>query len=151
MYDANGKPLMQPRNVMTEFDKVAARSNVDNYPTHLSQNQHFPYSMTSQNNQEVKLLPATERAIHESQLAMQREVEKQRKLEQFQKRTKMAASIYNQNVKSESQIKIEQQKQEAEQKVKKVKDFGEKLKQIRKTMKVKFFKHHIKVTLYKFI
>ena len=137
MYDVNGKPLMQPRNVMTEFDRVAAWSIEASHPIHLNQIQHFPNSMTHRHEPEHKLLPVTERAIQESQLALQREYEKHKKLDDFQKRTKRAANNYNQTVKSESHLKIEQEKKEIELKQKKVKEFEERLKLIRKSMKVK--------------
>ena len=88
IFDVNGKPLIQPRNVMTEFNKVADGS-FDKLPSIDPQD---PISMTNpQNSSHAKMVPVTERAIQESQLAVKRELEKKRKLEDFQRRTKKAA------------------------------------------------------------
>ena len=93
IYDANGQPLIQPRNVMIDFDNVANVANVtqENYNMAMGQN-NITYSLaTPQNKTYTKLLPVRERAIQESQLAVQREIEKKKKLQSFQKKTKLAA------------------------------------------------------------
>ena len=52
--------------------------------------------------------------MQEAQLAMEREYAKQIKLDQFQKKTKLAAKSYKNIMKTEEQIKQEIQKQETE-------------------------------------
>jgi len=90
IYDANGQLLIQPRNVMTDFDNVANVAQ-ENYNMAMGQN-NITYSLaTPQNKTYTKLLPVRERAIQESQLAVQREIEKKKKLQSFQKKTKLAA------------------------------------------------------------
>lgn len=137
IYDANGKPLMEPRNVMTELNLVADHSQ-EYSSVMVDPNVNVQYSMTQQNSEpHAKFFPATERAIQESQLAAQREVEKKKKLDNFRKKTIRAARNYGQSLKSETQIQEQKQKKEAEEKQKKVKEFEQKLKEMRKNMKVK--------------
>ena len=140
MYDISGTPSMQPRNVMTELNNVAdsfpLTQGVPNNYANL-QVSHSTASGGFQTVYEGKVLPASERAIQESQLAVQREYEKQRKLQEFQKKTKKAAKNYGENMKTEVQLRKEREKVEMEQKIKKKKEFEEKLKNMRQNMKVK--------------
>lgn len=140
MYDVSGNPSIEPRNVMTEFNSV-----VDHYPMTQGIPQNYSNMQVSHNMNyagahtmmEAKILPASERAIQESQLAVQREYEKQRKLQEFQKKTKKAAKNYGENIKTEAQIRMEQEKIENEKKLQKKKEFEEKLKNMRQNMKTK--------------
>lgn len=139
MYDVNGNRISEQRNLMTDYNRMA-----DHFPDvkeQLNLNTHVMYPHMNTNFQargtDLKFMPATERAIQESQLAVEREYTKQKKLQEFQRRTKMAAKNYNDTVKTEAQIKQEQEKQDAEVKKNKVKEFEEKLKEMRKSMKVK--------------
>lgn len=139
MYDVNGNLISEQRNLMTDYNRMT-----DHFPEvkeQMNLNTHVMYPHMNTNFHaratDLKFMPATERAIQESQLAVEREYTKQKKLQEFQKRTKMAAKNYNDIVKTEAQIKQEQDKQEAEVKKNKVKEFEDKLKEMRKTMKVK--------------
>ena len=79
IYDANGKPLMKPRNVMTELNMVADPSQ-ETYPSMQEESSmNIAYSATTPHPEAPsKLFPATERAIQESQLAVKREMEKKK-------------------------------------------------------------------------
>lgn len=79
IYDANGKPLMKPRNVMTELNMVADSSQEAWNQMVEESSMNAPYSMTTpQSESQTKFFHATERAIQESQLAVEREMEKKK-------------------------------------------------------------------------
>lgn len=139
MYDPNGNRVQDPSNSLPNFGR-----NTEEMPEYRTSNvlfsgvQYQHQAMTVQiPTNDMKSMPAVERAQQEAQRAMEREYVKQQRLQQFQRKTKLAAKNYNKVVKSEAQIKQEKEKQEAELKQKKVKEFEEKLKTMRKTMKVK--------------
>lgn len=80
----------------------------------LSTQPHYSASSTSDINPDSKWILVNNRAMQEAQLAMEREYAKQIKLDQFQKKTKLAAKSYKNIMKTEEQIKQEIQKQETE-------------------------------------
>ena len=71
------------------------------------------------------------------QQAMDLQIAKEKKLQSFQKRTKLAAKSYIESVKTEEQQKSELEKKEVLDKKRKVKEFEEKVKSMRKSMKTK--------------
>lgn len=117
MYDVNGKKvsLQEPQPEASQYPRTTVRTA----------------------SSDGRVLIANHRAIHESQLAVEREYEKQRRIEEFQKKTKLAAKKYNESVTQEHQDKIEKNKVDFEQRAKKQKEFEEKVKQIRDTMTLK--------------
>ena len=143
MYDVNGNRInatciggINQNKGLEQFTGVPKMMNRNSSAATYSLDQIQPGNMHNLS-EDNKFLPANERAIQESQLALEREYNKQRKLQEFQRKTKLAAKNYNESVKSEVQSKLEKEKKEAEMKHKKVKEFEEKLKSMRKNMKVK--------------
>lgn len=119
IYDVNGNPTLHPRNVMSDLNAVANQLQEGKTLT-IRRNSNYSFANNSQNKSvDMKLLPANERAIHESQLAVEREMHKQRRLQEFQKKTKMAAKSYGKVIKSETYLIQEQVKNEIEEKTRK--------------------------------
>jgi flagellar biosynthesis GTPase FlhF len=71
------------------------------------------------------------------QQAVEMRVAKERRLHDFQKKTKFAARNYIESMKSAEQVKSENDKKFNEDKKRKKKEFEDKLKNMRKTMKTK--------------
>ena len=117
MYDVNGKRVTIQDSVpeISQYSKATIRTS----------------------SSEGRVLIANHRAVHESQMAIEREYERQRKLEEFKRKTKQAAKKYSEIVNQETQQKDEQNKMNNELKAKKAKEFEEKVKQIRDTMTLK--------------
>ena len=137
VYDANGQPTLHPRNVMSDLNAVANQVS-EGKTLPMRRNSGYSFAGSSQNKSvDMRLLPASERAVQESQLAVEREMLKQRRLQEFQKKTKLAAKSYGKVRKSETILIQEQAKNEIEEKTRKKKEFEEKLKKMRQNMRVK--------------
>lgn len=137
VYDVNGQPTLHPRNVMSDLNAVANQLQ-EGKTMPMRRNSNYSFTNNSQNKSvDMRLLPANERAVQESQLAVEREMLKQRRLQEFQKKTKLAAKSYGKVIKSETYLIQEQAKIDIEEKTRKKKEFEDKLKKMRQNMRVK--------------
>jgi len=138
-YSTGANQVLQPRNVMSDFNAVANQLPESNqtYQDNLSNNLQMMNVASTGSINDLMYVPAKERAIQESHLAVQREQNKQKKLQDFRRKTKLAAQSYGKSIKSEAQVKQDQEKVDTDAKNRKKKEFEVKLKKMRQTMKVK--------------
>ena len=131
MYDLNGKQV-QVQSV-GPGDQVSYKMAADVIPI-IRPNQtvgvsHIPTGTVLRGPNENVMM------VHQQAVDIQ--MAKEKRLQSFQKKTKMAARTYIESMKSEEQVKIENNKKIQMEKKQKMKEFENKVKGMRKSMKVK--------------